>query len=137
MLVLDNEAVQALVEPTHAKHALALALLEARTQRNARTPGSVIAVVPTAVRVEAGVDRTDPGAHALGRLRVHDVELTTARADAASRLRKAVGGSTEDATVAEAATGHADALVTVVTADLTDLPRLLSAAGSAARCHRI
>lgn len=137
VIVLDNEAVQALVDAAHDKHKGALALLEARTQRNTRAPGSVLAVVPTAVRVEAGVDRTDPAANALGRLRVLDVELTTARADRAARLRTAAGGSTEDATVAEAASSYPEALVTVATSDLTDLPRLLPAAGSSARCHRI
>lgn len=137
MLVLDNEAVQALVDPSHAKHPEALALLEARTQRNTRVPGSVIGVVPTAVRVEAGVDRTGSGAQALGRLRIHDVELTTARAEVAARLRSSAGGSTVDATVAEAAASQGDSVVTVLTADLTDLPRLLAAAESGARCHRI
>jgi hypothetical protein len=137
VIVLDNEAVQALIDPAHVKHTGALALLEARTQRNTRAPGSVLAVVPTAVRVEACADRTDPAANALGRLRVLDVELTTVRADRAARLRTVAGGSTEDATVAEAASSCPDALVTVATSDLTDLPRLLSAAGSSARCHRV
>lgn len=137
MLVLDNEAVQSLVDAAHAKHREVLALLEARTQRNSRSAGSVVALVPTAVRVEAGADRSAAGANALGRLRVADVELTSGRADAAARLRSAAGGSTEDATVAEAAASHAGSRVTVLTADLTDLPRLLAAAGSDAHCVRV
>ncbi|MEP6461926.1 MAG: hypothetical protein ABJC62_00590 [Frankiaceae bacterium] len=134
--VLDNEAAQALADPTHRKHPRMLAILAAAAGRNRRTAGSVSVVVPTAVRVEALLDRGAPRAAELGRLRVSDVPLDTGRADRAARLRSAAGGSTVDAIVVEAAERLAadGGLATVYSADLADLPRL---AARSARPERI
>jgi hypothetical protein len=60
-LILDNEAVQALLDPHHVKHRRVLAHLTGLAQRRARK-GTGTAVVPTAVRVEAGWDRREPRA---------------------------------------------------------------------------
>ena len=61
LVLLDNEAVQALADPRHRKHRTALAVFEVVAQRKKR--GAVVdTAVPTGVRVEAGWDRTGPGA---------------------------------------------------------------------------
>lgn len=134
--MLDNEALQALATPDHAKHRSLVRFLEAANTRNRRTPGSVAVVAPTAVRVEAGIDRRSPSTASLARHRVVDVALDSRRADRAVALRGA-GGSAVDACVAEVAASVLDADVTVLTADLTDLPRLLAAAGAGrAEVHR-
>ena len=128
-VVLDNEAAQAVTDPRHAKHRRMLAILEAVAGRNRRRPSSAQVVVPTAVRLEALLDRRRPTSSSLGRLRVSDRELTSARADRGVELRSAAGGSTVDATVAQAAEefAAAGARTTIVTADLTDIPRLVAA----------
>ena len=57
LVLLDNEAVQALRDPAHRKHRRVLAEVEFAFKRVVRTlPVSV--AVPAAVRVEAGWDRT-------------------------------------------------------------------------------
>ncbi|MFN8079422.1 MAG: hypothetical protein U0Q19_07645 [Kineosporiaceae bacterium] len=128
-VVLDNEAAQALTDPRHAKHRRMLAILEAVAGRNRRHPTSAQVVVPTAVRLEALLDRRRPTSSNLGRLRVKDRELTSARADRCVELRSAAAGSTVDATVAQAAEELAAAgtRTTIVTTDLTDILRLVAA----------
>ena len=124
-LVLDNEAVQALSDVRHAKHRAVIARLLALSVLHERAARAEV-VTTTAVRVEAGVTRSAPAA-ALGRFQVRDVALDTARADRCVEL-SAAGCSVVDTTVAQAAEEHAEAgrLVTVLTADLTDLDRLVA-----------
>ena len=84
-VVLDNEAVQALATSTHPKHRSALAHLEGVASRRRR--GRVVeAVVPTAVRVEAGWDRTDPTAALLNRFGIRDHQLDGHVANTAAHL---------------------------------------------------
>jgi hypothetical protein len=92
--------------------------------------------VPTAVRVEAELDRRSPSTTALGRMRVRDVPLDRHRTDRAVAMRIHAGGSTVDACVAEAAASEPGS-VTVLTADLTDVPALLAAADSGALVQRV
>lgn len=127
--MLDNEAAQALADTSHVKHRALLATLEAIAGRNERRPASAAMIVPTAVRVEALLNRRRPGSAGLGQFRVRDVELTSQRADRAVELRRAASGSEVDATVAQAAEELATpgVRVSVYTADLTDLPRLAAA----------
>ena len=54
---LDNEAVQALPDAGHRKHRAVLAYIEVRKQRQCRR-ARLDVLVPVAVRVEAGGDRT-------------------------------------------------------------------------------
>ena len=124
-LILDNEALEAVASPAHAKHRAVMAMANAVRTRNRRTPGSAQIATTTAVRVEAALDRRSPGSAELGRLRIHDVALDGTRADLAAQLHR-LGGSVVDATVAELALSLADNRVTVLTSDLTDLPTLLS-----------
>ncbi len=101
-VLLDNEAVQALTDPKHAKHRRALALVEATAARNLRRAGSQRLVVPTAVRVEAGWDRTAPRAAVVNRLRVRDHTLDSEAANRAASIRTALGVSVSDAHLGEA-----------------------------------
>lgn len=122
-VVLDNEAVQALLDPGHREHRAALAVMEATAARNLRRAGMVRVIVPTAVRVEAGWDRRAPGAAAVNRLRVDDAALDTAAADRAVPIRSRLGVSVVDAHLAAviAATPGPHA---VVTSDADDLGRI-------------
>jgi hypothetical protein len=72
VILLNNEAVHALADPAHPKHrrVVSHALIVAR--RRARATLVSIAV-PTAVRVEAGWDRTAPAWAFANRLRIADI----------------------------------------------------------------
>ena len=95
LVVLDNEAVQALRHPAHAKHrrVVSLAQVVASGKRRAAT---VEVAVPTAVRVEAGWDRTSPAWVFPNRLRIADVPLAAARASTAAAIRHRTGVSVAD-----------------------------------------
>lgn len=123
-LVLDNEAVQGLLDPHHPKHRRVVALLTEANRRNLRRGGRVVVIVPTAVRVEAGWDRTNPAAVNANRLaRPRDHVLDAAAADRATQLLAATSVSVVDACVAEAAE-TAPVPVVVVTSDVQDMTRL-------------
>ena len=123
-VVLDNEAVQGLLDPHHPKHRRVVALVTELTRRNLRRAGRVTVIVPTAVRVEAGWDRTDPaGANANRLARPRDHALNTGAADRATQLRSAANVSVVDACVAEAAE-TAPRPVVIVTSDAQDMTRL-------------
>lgn len=94
-VVLDNEAIQALRDPLHAKHRTVIAHLEGVTQRR-RQGASVIAVAPTAVRVEAGWDRSTPASAAINRFRVEDRPLDTSAADRAAAIHSRTGKGVAD-----------------------------------------
>jgi hypothetical protein len=53
LIILDNEAIQALASPSHRKHRHALAYLQVIASRKQRAI-DIQTVVPTTVRVEAG-----------------------------------------------------------------------------------
>jgi hypothetical protein len=57
LVVLDNEAVQALRDPAHPRHRHVISHAQVVTSRKSRAVALEL-VVPTAVRVEAGWDRT-------------------------------------------------------------------------------
>ncbi|MCA1676225.1 MAG: hypothetical protein LC799_29975 [Actinobacteria bacterium] len=122
-VVLDNEAVQALLDPDHRKHRRVLAAVEAVTARALRRAGSTGLVVPTAVRVEAGWDRRAPGAAAINRMRVHDAPLDRPAADRAAGVRHALGVSVADAHLAAVIVSAAGP-VAVLTSDVVDLRRI-------------
>lgn len=119
-VVLDNEAVQALLHPTHRKHRRALAFIEATAARNLRRAGTVRLVVPTAVRVEAGWDRRAGAAAAINRLRVEDSPLDSRAADLAVPVRADLGVSVTDAALAAvlATTPEPHAVITSDPGDL-------------------
>jgi predicted nucleic acid-binding protein len=118
VILLDNEAVQALADPAHPKHRRAVSHTQVAVSRKARAIPVSIAV-PTAVRVETGWDRTAPGWAFLNRLRIADIVLDRSHADAAAALRTRTRVSVADAHLG-AAIQAADQ-VTVVTSDPADM----------------
>lgn len=136
VLVFDNEAAQALVDLRHRKHRAVMKFVTAHGIRAGRQRTGLALLLPTVVRVEAGLDRRATTTTALGRLRVRDVVLDSGRADRAVALRRVAPGSVVDACVAEVAAAQ-EGTVTVLTADLTDIPALLAAVSSSARVHRV
>jgi predicted nucleic acid-binding protein len=124
VVVLDNEAVQALGDPAHPKHRRVTAHLRGAVHRR-RRGREIRVVVPTAVRVEAGWDRTAPSAAAINRLRVADRPLDTAAADIAAAIARQFGGVTvADAHVGATirTLGHDEAVV--LTSDPEDIQRV-------------
>ncbi len=119
-VLLDNEPVQALGDPGHAKHARVVSHVQVVAQRKRRaTPIRVI--TPTAVRVEAGWDRTAPRWAFANRLRIRDDALDTTRANAAAGVRNAAGVSVADAHLGAAILSTSSAQVTVITGDPDDV----------------
>jgi predicted nucleic acid-binding protein len=124
VIILDNEAVQAIREPTHRKHRRAAAHLSGVVHRR-RRGSEVRVVVPTAVRVEAGWDRTAPSAAAINRFRVIDRSLDSTAADQAAAIGGQLGGvSVADAHIGATIQGLADDEVVVLTSDPEDIRRV-------------
>jgi predicted nucleic acid-binding protein len=117
-ILLDNEAVQALADPAHRKHHRALGFAQVVVSRKAR--GSPVTVaVPTSVRVEAGWNRTVPAWAFVNRLRIADIPLDRAHANAAASIRSRTGVSVADAHLGAAIANAAQ--VAVVTSDPRDM----------------
>jgi hypothetical protein len=119
-VVLDNEGVQALGDHAHPKHRRVVAHLQGVADRRRR--GRLVeAVVPTAVRVEAGWDRTRPSASAVNRFRVRDRELDGRSADiAASIVASGVVSSVADAHLGATARSLPTDDIVVLTSDPKD-----------------
>ena len=136
IFILDNEPVQALLSPQHAKHRAVMAYLEVPALRNRRKAGSLDVVVPTTVRVEAGWDRRASLAATANRLPIGDDALDANSANRAARLRDVLGVSPADAhigAVVEVARGE----VTILTSDVGDLRRVVQETGTTATVIRI
>ena len=134
-MVLDNEALQALAHLGHPKHRVMIAKVLA-VAHESRVAAPVLVLTPTAVRVEAALSRRTPAAATLGRLRVRDVVLDSARADRSAELAAQTQASAVDATVAEVADSEAlTRRVTIFTSDLEDIGRLVGHLDSAASIH--
>lgn len=120
-IILDNEAVQALASPTHPKHRTVLAHLEGAASRRRR--GRVVeVVVPTAVRVEAGWDRTDPTAAFLNRFGVRDLHLDVHAANTAAGLvSSGVATSVADAHIGAVAHNASTDDIVVLSSDPDDI----------------
>lgn len=134
-LVLDNAAVVALLS-TRPRDPARAAVVEALAAANGRR------VVPTAVRVEAGWDRTDPRAADGNRLlgAGTDVVLDRAAADRGVQLRRAVAtASVVDVSVAVAAerAGGDGAVVEILTSDVGDFRALAGQLGCTVDVVRI
>lgn len=97
VLILDNEPVQALLDPRHPKHRSVMAHLEVSASRNRRRAGSLSVVVPTTVRVEAGWDRGASQSATANRLPISDDALSAGTADRAAQLRRELKVSPADA----------------------------------------
>src|SRR5260370_42362112 len=90
LVILDNEAVQALKDPAHRKHRQVVSHVQVVASRKRRAI-AIQVVVPTAVRVEAGWDRTSPAWGFPNRLRIADCPLDTVSANTAAGIRDRIG----------------------------------------------
>lgn len=119
-VVFDNEAVQALMDPSHGKHRTVIAHLAGAASRRRR--GTVVnVVVPTTVRVEAGWDRSTPEAAAINRFRVHDRVLDAQAANLASSIQRGCGLGPADSHIGATVRSMASGDVVVLTSDPVDV----------------
>lgn len=135
-VILDNEAVAALFDIHHPKHRALLPYLEGIAQRRA-SDTSLRVLVPVAVRVEAGWDRTSPKAAVVNRVSgARDVPLTGDAANTAQRLRAATGVPVVDATVGEGADAAAKPVV-ILTSDADDMRAIAERINGEVRVQRV
>ena len=120
IVLLDNEAVQALRDPAHRNHRSVMGYVLEAAQSAARVVEIGVAV-PTTVRVEAGWDRTGPSWAFINRLRIQDIPLGPDLADAAAGIRKRTGVSVTDAHLGAAIQTAESDHVTVITSDPGDM----------------
>ena len=123
LVVLDNEAVQALASPHHPKHRRVLGYVEL-VERRKRHAAAISILAPTAVRVEAGWDRSSPQWAFINRLRIVDVLLDAACANKAAAIREQAQVSVADAHIGATMQSAPDADITVVTSDPGDIRRV-------------
>jgi predicted nucleic acid-binding protein len=120
LVVLDNEAVQALASPHHPKHRRVLGYVEL-VERRKRHAAAISILAPTAVRVEAGWDRGSSQWAFINRLRIVDVLLDAACANKAAAIREQAQVSVADAHIGATVQSAPDADITVVTSDPEDI----------------
>jgi predicted nucleic acid-binding protein len=123
LVLLDNEAVQALRDPAHRKHRRVLDEVRATAERKVRAR-IVRVVVPAAVRVEAGWDRTSPAWAFINRFPIADIPLDTSYADAAAGIARRTGVTVADAHLGAAIQATQAAQVTVITSDPGDMRKV-------------
>ena len=122
-VVLDNEAIQALASPRHPKHHRALSYLEV-VERRKRHAAAISLLTPTAVRVEAGWDRSSPQWAFLNRLRIVDVPLDAFCTNKAAAIREQACVSVADSHIGATVQSAPDADITVLTSDPEDIRRV-------------
>lgn len=122
-VLLDNEAVTALADPTHPKHRVVVAHLAGVALRRRKGTAARV-MVATAVRVEAGWDRTEPGAAAINRYRLADAPLDAARANVAASIVNRTGVSVADAHIGAVVGSLTGDEVVVLTSDPHDMVRV-------------
>ena len=123
LIVLDNEAVQALSDPAHKKHVHVMRHVRVVADRKSRGLPIRI-VVPTAVRVEAGWDRTMPAWAFLNRLLIGDIALDGIAANIAASIRQDARVSVADAHIGAVIQAATATKVTVITSDPGDVRRV-------------
>jgi predicted nucleic acid-binding protein len=123
IVLLDNEAVQALRDPAHRKHRHVIREVLVTGVRTAQATPIQVAV-PTAVRVEAGWDRTAAAWAFINRLGIVDVPLDAGRADTAAGIAKRTGVSVADAHLGAAIQAAGTDQVTVITSDPGDMRKV-------------
>jgi predicted nucleic acid-binding protein len=122
-VLLDSEAVQALLDPAHPKHRLVLAHLAGVVSRR-RKGLDVTTVVPTAVRVESRWDRSTARAAGINRLRIADRTLDTQSSDVAAAIARRTGTSVADSHIGAVAVTADPGDVVVLTSDPDDMVRV-------------
>jgi hypothetical protein len=117
LVVLDCEAIQALRDPGHPKHRRVVSHAQVVASRK-RCAVAIQMAVPTAVRVEAGWDRTSPAWAFTNRLRISDSPLDTVSANvAAAGIRDRTGVSVADSHLGTVIKSAPPSQITVVTSD--------------------
>ena len=124
LVVLDNEAVQALSHPAHKKHVHVMSHVQVVVADRKGRGLPVTVVVPTAVRVEAGWDRTMPAWAFLNRLLIGDITLDGSSANIAASIRQDARVSVADAHIGAVIRAATAAKVTVITSDPEDIRRV-------------
>jgi predicted nucleic acid-binding protein len=94
-------------------------------ERRKRHAAAISLLVPAAVRVEAGWDRTSPQWAFLNRLRIMDVPLDAAHANAAAAIHEQAQVSVADAHIGATVQSAPNADITVVTSDPADIRRVV------------
>ncbi|MHB8262820.1 MAG: hypothetical protein ACYDGY_03605 [Acidimicrobiales bacterium] len=120
LVLLDNEAVQALADPTHPKHRRVVSHTQVVANRKRRATEIRLAV-PAAVRVEAGWDRTAPSWSFANHLRITDMSLDAASANVAAAIRDDTGVSVPDAHLGAVIQSLPADHITVLTSDPEDM----------------
>jgi hypothetical protein len=120
LIVLDCEAVQALRDPGHPKHHRVVSQAQVVANRKRRAV-AIQMVAPTAVRVEAGWDRTSRAWVFPNRLRIADSPLDTASANTAAGIRDRTGVSVADSHMGAVIQSAPYGPITVVTSDPGDM----------------
>ena len=123
IILLDNEAVQALADKAHSKHRRVLNEVLVANRRATRALSFGIAV-PAAVRVEAGWDRTAPSWAFVNQLGMVDIPLGSEHSDAAAGIRKRTGASVADAHLGAAIQMAESNHVIVITSDPHDMRKV-------------
>jgi predicted nucleic acid-binding protein len=93
-------------------------------ERRKRHAAAISLVVPVAVRVEAGWDRTSAQWAFLNRLRITDVPLDAAHANAAAAIHEQAQVSVADAHIGATVQSAPNSDITVVTSDPADIRRV-------------
>jgi hypothetical protein len=120
LVVLDNEAVQALRAPGHPKHRHVVSHAQVVASRK-RDAVAIQVVVPTAIRVEAGWDRTSPAWVFPNRLRIIDSPLDTSSASTAAGIRNRASVSVAGSHIGAVIQSAHDDQITVITSDPDDM----------------
>ena len=120
LVVLDCEAIQALRDPSHPKHRRVVSHTQVVASRKRRAV-AIQMMVPTAVRVEAGWDRTSPMWVFTNRLRIADSPLDTASANTAAAIRDRTGVSVADSHFGAVIQSAPHDQITAVTSDPGDM----------------
>jgi predicted nucleic acid-binding protein len=123
LVLLDNEAVQALRNPAHRKHRRVLDEVRVTAGRKVRAR-IIRLVVPAAVRVESGWDRTAPAWAFINQFPIADVPLDTGMANAAAGIARRTGVTVADAHLGAAIQVTEADQITVLTSDPDDLRRV-------------
>jgi predicted nucleic acid-binding protein len=123
LILLDNEAVQALADPAHPKHPHVVSHVQVVASRKRRALPITVAV-PTAIRVEAGWNRNSLAWAFLNRLRIADIPLDASYANAAARVRQSTQVSVADAHIGVVMQETSADRITVITSDPADMRRM-------------
>ena len=124
LVVLDNEAVQALSHPAHKKHVHVMSHVQVMVAGRKGRGLPVTVVVPTAVRVEAGWNRTVAAWAFLNRLLIGDITLDGSSANIAASIRQDERVSVADAHIGAVIQAATATKVTVITSDPEDVRRV-------------